>query len=98
MGGEGVEEVFDAQAGSSFDSLMSEWDHAGFIWEVVAGLSSRGFARLRESRATLRVLITAGKLRALAHLILVFPDIRARLRVLRLFIESALPDAWQQVL
>lgn len=90
MRGDLVAKVFATQPRSSFDSLISEWDHAGFIWEAVAGLSTRDYARFLESQEILRTLIAAGVVRGLEHMILVFPDVKVRLRLLRLFLEVPL--------
>lgn len=71
-----------------FNSLISEWDRAGFLGELAQGLSTRDWPRYLESRDTVRVLIGAGVTRALANFILVFPDIKIRLRLVRLFLEA----------
>ncbi len=71
----------------SFDSLISEWDRAGFLWEVAEGLLTRDFPRFTKSQITVRVMIAAGVVRALAHLILVFPDVKVRLRLVHLFLQ-----------
>ncbi len=88
MKGDLVTRVLATQPRASFESLISEWDQAGFIWEVVSGLSTRDFPRFIESQATLKILIAAGIVGGLGHLILVFPDIKVRLRLLRLFLEA----------
>jgi HEAT repeat protein len=49
MKGEIVREVLATRPRLSFDSLISEWERAGFLWEVVAGLSTRDFSRFVES-------------------------------------------------
>ncbi len=86
MKGEVIREVLAANSRDSFESLISEWDRAGYLWEAVAGLSTRDFPRFRESKAILKVLVAAGEVGALTHLVLVFPDIKVKLRLLRLFL------------
>lgn len=93
-----VEKVLSGLPRSSFDSLISEWEQAGFIWEVVSGLSTRDFERFVESRNTLRMLMAAGVLRSLTHLILVFPDVKVRLRLLGLLLESPTREARYELL
>ncbi len=93
-----VEKVFTGLPRSSFETLMSEWDQAGFLWEVVSGLSTRDFQGFVESQSTLRTLIAAGVLRSLTHLILVFPDLKVRLRLLGLFLENPTRGARAELL
>ena len=91
MTSETVREVLATRPRLSFDSLVSEWERAGFLWEVVAGLSTRQYARFIESRELLRVLIAAGVTSALMHFVLVYPQIKVRLRLLRLLAEAGTP-------
>jgi len=98
MRGELVEKVLASLPRSSFETLMSEWDQAGFLWDVVSGLSTHDFEGFVESQNTLRMLIAAGVLRGLTHLILVFPDLKVRLRLLRLFLENPTPGARGELL
>jgi HEAT repeat protein len=88
MKSEVVANVLATISRRGFNSLISEWDRAGFLWEAVKGLSTRDWERYQESLRTLRILIGAGTTRALAHFILVFPDLKVRLRLVRLFLES----------
>ncbi len=76
---------------ASFDSLISEWERAGFLWQVVGGLSTRDWSQFLESREVVRMLVAAGVTRALVHFVLVYPDIKVRLRLLRHLIEA--PDS-----
>jgi hypothetical protein len=98
MKGELVVKVFSSKPPASFQSLISEWEQAGFIWQVVTGLTTCDMPRFFDSEATVRVLIAARLVRALAHLILVFPDLKVRLRLLRLFLEVRSPEAQRQLL
>ncbi len=72
----------------SLNSLISEWDRAGFLWDIAAGLSTRNWERFGESRQLVKALVAAGITRALVSFVLVFPDIKVRLRLLRLLLES----------
>lgn len=90
--------VFHTLPRSSFEALVSEWDQAGFIWEVVSGLSTRDFPRFLESQVTARILIAAGVMRGLAYMLLVFPDVKVRLRLLRLFLEVPSPEVRSELL
>jgi HEAT repeat protein len=92
MKGEIVREVLATRPRLSFDSLISEWERAGFLWDVVAGLSTRNFSRYVESRELLRVLVAAGVTGALVNFVLIFPAIKIRLRLLRYLIEAATPQ------
>jgi hypothetical protein len=98
MKGELAAKVLAVASRRGFNSLISEWDRAGFLWEVVKGLSTRNWPSYPESVRTVRILVDAGVTRALAHFILVFPDLKVRLRLVRLFRESASPDVRAQIL
>jgi hypothetical protein len=88
MKGEIAAKVLATASRRGFNSLVSEWDRAGFLWQVVAGLSTRDWALFEESRRTVRILIEAGVTHALAHFMVVYPDIKIRIRLARLFAES----------
>lgn len=92
MKGEIVREVLATRSRLSFDSLISEWDRAGFLWNEVAGLSTRDWPRFIESREVLKALIAAEVTRALVHFVMVFPDIKVRLRLVRLLLEAPGPN------
>jgi HEAT repeats len=89
MKGEVAAKVLATSSRRGFNSLISEWDRAGFLWEVVKGLSTRHWGRYQESLRTVRILIDAGVTRTLANFILVSPDLKVRLRLARLFLESS---------
>jgi HEAT repeats len=98
MNGEVAAQVLATASRRAFHSLISEWDRAGFLWEVVKGLPLRDARRYDESRRTVRVLMDAGVTRALANFVLVFPDLKVRLRLVRLFHESSSPEAGARML
>jgi hypothetical protein len=98
MKGEVAAKVLAVASRRGFNSLISEWDRAGFLWEVVKGLSTRDWGRYRESVRTVRILIDAGVTHSLAHFVLVFPDLKVRLRLVRLFRESQSPDLRAEIL
>jgi len=75
-----------------FNSLLSEWERAGFLWQVAGGLSARDPKRFQESCEFLRALIAAGFTRALRNFVLVFPELKVRLRLVRLLAEAASPQ------
>jgi HEAT repeat protein len=85
-----VVKVLTAGSPQSFESLMSEWERAGFLWGAVAQLSTRDWARFQESRELLRTLVAAGVTRALVNFVRVFPDLKVRLRLVRLL--AGAPD------
>jgi HEAT repeats len=89
MKGEIAAKVLATASRRGFNSLVSEWDRAGFLWQVVAGLSTRDWARFQESIMTTRILIEAGVTHSLAYFMVVYPDIKIRIRLARLFAESA---------
>jgi hypothetical protein len=93
-----LETVLTTLPRSSFDSLISEWDQAGVIWELASGLSTGDFPRFVQSRTTLKTLIASGVVRGPAHLVLVFPDVKVRLRLLRLFLETPSPEVRAELL
>jgi HEAT repeat protein len=76
----------------SFRSLISEWDRAGFLSDLAAGLSTRDWPRFVQCRNSLKTLIAAGVTRPLVHFVLVFPDIKVRLRLLRLLLAHLDPQ------
>jgi HEAT repeats len=89
MKGEVAAKVLSTASRRGFNSLISEWDRAGFLGQVVEGLSTRDWARFQESMKTVRILIEAGVTHALGNFIVVYPDVKVRLRLARLFAESA---------
>ncbi len=82
----------------AFDSLISEWEHAGFLWQLAQGLSARDFSRFKRSQTAVKALIAAGVIGALVYLILAFPDIKVRLRLFRLFLEVPSHEVRAQLL
>jgi len=88
MESEIVLKVLAAGSRRDFNSMISEWERAGFLWRVVGELSVRDWAQFEESRNLLRALIAAGVTRALMDFVLVFPDLKVRLRLVRLLAEA----------
>jgi HEAT repeat protein len=72
-------------------SLVSEWDRAGWLWEVVAGLLPHDPERAAASREAIARLIEAGLFRALASFLRVYPDREVRLRLLDALLASRRP-------
>lgn len=75
----------------SFECLLSEWERGGFLERVVAQLAGRDWAKFAESQEFVKTLIAAGVTRALVNFVLVFPDIKVRLRLLRLLAQAPRP-------
>lgn len=71
-----------------FDSLLSEWERTGFLWQVVEDLMVRDGARFRASREFLKALIAAGITRVLEGFVQAHPNLKVRLRLVRLLAEA----------
>jgi hypothetical protein len=91
MQGRVIAKVLAEGSPRSFYSLISEWDRAGFLNDLVAGLSTRDWERFLECRTHLKTLIAAGVVQPLVDFVLVFPDIKVRLRLLRLLLGCSDP-------
>jgi hypothetical protein len=89
MKGDVATKVLVASSRPSFDDLISEWERAGFLWWVVGALSVRDWPQFIESRDLVRALIGAGVTRTLIDFLLVYPDIKVRLRLLQLVIGAS---------
>jgi hypothetical protein len=89
MKGDIAARVLTTASRRGFNSLISEWERSGFLSQIVAGLSMRDAVCFQESARTVRILIEFGVTRALAHFLIVYPDIKIRLRLARLFAESS---------
>jgi HEAT repeat protein len=72
-----------------FNSLVSEWERAGFLEAVVDDLSGQDVTRRADGEKSLKALIGAGLTSALENLVLVHPNIEARLDLSRLLLETA---------
>jgi hypothetical protein len=83
-----VANVLTTRSRRSINSLISEWDRAGFLYDLVAGLVTRDMARFAASQDLLKMLIAAGMSRTLPSLVLVFPDVKVRLRLVRLLLQN----------
>jgi hypothetical protein len=86
-----VAKVLTTRSRRSFNSLISEWDRAGFFYHLVAGLITRDMRRFAASQGLLRTLIAAGVTQSLPSLVLAFPDVKVRLRLVRLLLSSPTP-------
>lgn len=86
-----VAKVLTTRSRRSFNSLISEWDRAGFFYHLVAGLITRDMRRYAASQGLLRTLIAAGVTQSLPSLVLAFPDVKVRLRLVRLLLSSPTP-------
>lgn len=98
MKGDVAAKMLGSRSRASFNDLMSEWERAGFLWRVVAGLSTRDWAQFMESRELVRVLIAAGVTRTLVNFLAVYPDTKVRLRLLRLIVEASAPQGQADLL
>jgi HEAT repeat protein len=83
---------------TGLESLISEWDRSGYLWKLVANLSTRDWSRYVQSREVLKALIAAGADKALVNFARVFPEIKIRLRLLRLLMASPNPDSQAELL
>jgi hypothetical protein len=84
MQGSIVARVLSESTPRSLRSLVSEWDRAGFLSDLTAGLSTRNWPQFLDCQKTLKILIAAGVTQPLVDFVMVFPDIKIRLRLLRL--------------
>ncbi len=98
MRSEIVAKVLATSSVRGLNSLISEWERAGFLWHLVAGLSTRDWPRFVESQEVLKGLIRGGVTRALANFVLVFPDIKVRLRLVHLLGEAPSPSVRAELL
>jgi HEAT repeat protein len=73
-------------------SFISEWDRAGWLWEVAAGLSPANSERAAASLGAVAVLIEAGFVRVLTSFVRVYPDREVRLRLLDALLASPRAD------
>jgi HEAT repeat protein len=78
MKSEIVKNVLRTGSRLSFDSLLSEWDRAGFLDEVARELADPGNTRSNASNEFLRVLIAAGVTSTLENFVLVYPIAQVR--------------------
>lgn len=85
-------QVFREGRRRDFNSLLSEWERAGFLWWVVGDLSARNRERFEKSREFLKTLVAAGVTRALEDFVQGYPNLRVRLRVMRLLAEASSPQ------
>ena len=92
MRGETMTGVLKASPRMSFNSLISEWDRAGFLWFLAGELRPSSPSGFRESCEALKALAAHGLTRVLVDFILVYPDVKTRLRLLHIMLTGAGPD------
>jgi uncharacterized membrane protein len=92
-----VKKVLATGSRKSFESLISEWERAGFLWKAADGLAPLDPARFRESEDLVRTLAAAGVTEGLTYLVGVHPNLKVRLRLLRLLTESPRPSVRRQL-
>jgi HEAT repeat protein len=98
MKGAVMTQVLNSRPRRSFNSLISEWDRAGFLWSLMQDLKPAKREAFLESWATLRSLVTHGYTRALVHLVLAYPDVKTRLRLLRILLSAGGPKLRDQLM
>jgi hypothetical protein len=88
MKSEIVSQVLRTGSSLSFDSLLSEWDRAGFLDSVARDLADPGGARTNASKEFLRVLVAAGITSTLENFVLVYPNEEVRWALAKLLLEA----------
>lgn len=89
--GERVTRTITGSSRRALQTLISEWDRAGFFWNLVSEFRPGPSSIFHERRELLRALIAADLTRGLAHFVLVFPCVKTRLRLLSLLLENPSP-------
>ncbi len=90
-------EVLRTKPRSSFNSLISDWERAGFLDGLAHDLADPGSEKANASREILRVLIAAGVTSTLESFVLLYPDPEIRLRIAHLLREAPQPNVRAQV-
>jgi HEAT repeat protein len=90
-------EVLRTKPRGSFESLISEWDRAGFLDALAHDLADAEAAKAEASREFLRVLIGAGITSTLESFVVLYPDAEIRLRLAELLLESPQPEVRAQL-
>ncbi len=90
-------EVLRTKPRSSFESLISEWERAGFLDGLAQNLADPGSEKADASREFLRVLIGAGVTSTLESFVLLYPDAEIRMRIVRLLLEAPQPQVRAQL-
>jgi hypothetical protein len=98
MKGAVMTQILKTQSRMSFNSFLSEWDRAGFLWSLMQELKPANRGAYLESCATLRSLVTQGYTRALVHFVLAYPDVKTRLRLLRILLAGAGSNLQKQLM
>ncbi|MGA3325194.1 MAG: HEAT repeat domain-containing protein [Terriglobia bacterium] len=76
---------------SGFDSLISEWERAGFLDSIAREISEPEGTRASQSREFLRVLIGANITSTLENFVLFYPNPEVRWGLANLLLESPHP-------
>ena len=76
----------------SFDSLISEWDRAGFLYTLAGDLTDSGDRRAKTSREFLQVLIDEGITSTLESFVLLYPNGAVRWILANLLVNSPRRD------
>ncbi len=90
-------EVLRTKPRSSFETLISEWERAGFLDGLAHDLADPSSARAHSSRKSLGVLIAAGVTSALESFVLLYPDAEIRLQIAHLLLEAPQPQVRAQL-
>jgi HEAT repeat protein len=80
--------VLRASPRRNFNSLLSEWERAGFLWQAAQDLSTHDWTRHIASREFLKELIGVGVTRALEDFVRTHPNLKVRLRLVRLLADA----------
>lgn len=88
MKSEFVSQILRTGSSLSFDSLLSEWDRAGFLDSVACDLADPGSTRTNASKDFVRVLVAAGVTSTLENFVLVYPNEEVRWALAKLLIEA----------
>ncbi len=97
MKSEVVKKVLAGDFRKGLESLISEWERAGFLWKAADGLAFRDPASFRESEELVRTVAAAGVADALIHLAGFHPDLKVRLRLVRLLAETPRPSVHRKL-
>ena len=92
MNTEIVADILRSGSRLSFDSLISEWDRAGFLYGIAQDLVEVDVARAKASKDLLRLLIANGVSSTLESFVLLYPNREVRLILAGLLLETPQPE------
>lgn len=98
MRGDILIRVLDTLPLESFNSLISEWDRAGFLWSLTGDLRPYRPTGFSESCRALKALVAHGHTRVLVDFVLTYPDLKTRLRLLHLLLSGGDPGLRTQLM